>query len=94
MGRSITCTFQVHVVLSNGTEVVYGAMSFKQVRDFIESEKEYQNPKGIAVCYAKIWPQTKRGENQLEKDFAVMTHDGKTIDHYYVTDTLPLYTFE
>lgn len=92
MGRTITCTFQVNVNLSNGTQSVYGAMSFKQAKGCMETEKQYQNPKGIQVVNAEIWPQTAKGRNQIVKDYAIMDSQGK-IEHYKIGQPVPFYTF-
>lgn len=92
MGRSITCTYQFNVNLSNGTQMVYGAMSIKQAKGMLLSEKEYQKEKGIQVVTGELWPQTARGRNTMKKDFAIMTMDGR-LDHYKVGDSIPFYTF-
>jgi len=93
MGRSITCNFQVTVNLSNGPSPVYGAMSYKEVKGIIESEKQFQQAKGHAVVNAEIWPQTATGRKYLKgKDFAIMASD-HTIDYYNVGDKIPFYCF-
>jgi len=66
MGHSITCNFQVNVNLNNGVQVIYGAMSLKDVKGLMLTEKEYQSGKGIEVKNAEIWAQTKSGERYLK----------------------------
>lgn len=93
MGHSITCTFQVTVNLSSGASPIYGAMSYKDVKGLIESEKEYQATQGKQVVNAVIFPQTKAGERYMKGyDFAIMDAKHK-IDYYYVTDKIPFYAF-
>lgn len=88
MGRSVTCNYAVHLNLSNGgkllsSQTCYGAMSFKEVKGIIAAENNYQNEKGkgITVVNAEIWPQTARGEKQIQLDYAIMTPDGKITHH-------------
>lgn len=100
MGRSVTCTYAVHLNLSNGqkllsTQTCYGAMSLKQVRGIMLAENNYlkENNKGAVVVTAEIWPQTKRGENAMRgKDYAIMNVAGK-IDYYNINEPVPMYCF-
>lgn len=83
MGRSVTCTYQVNVNLSNGQKLMssqtcYGAMSFKEVQGIMRAEADYQKDKGVQVISAEVWPQTARGRNSMKgNDFAIMSQDGK-----------------
>jgi hypothetical protein len=98
MGRSVTCTYAVHVNLSNGKKILstqscYGAMNLKQARGIMLSEQNYQKEKGISVVNIEIWPQTQRGRNSMRgKDYAIMNVAGK-IDYYNIDEPVPMYCF-
>ena len=93
MGHSITCNFQCTVNLSKGSSPIYGAMTYKDVKGLMLSEKEYQNKKGIEVVNVEIFAQTKTGERYLKGyDFAIMDNSGK-IDYYNMQDKIPFYSF-
>lgn len=92
MGRTQTCNFQVTVNLSKGSSPIYGAMTLKDIRGLIESEREYQKAKGVSVINAEIWPQTANGRKYMKKDFAIMDTTGN-VDHYTVGDAIPFYSF-
>ena len=92
MGRSVTCTFQVNVDLSNGHQVCYGAMSLKQAKGCMLSEYSYRTAKAleslnsqvynnIKVLGAEIWPQTARGRKMMKLDFAKMDLKGNITHH-------------
>lgn len=78
MGRSVTCTFSVHVATNEG-EVIYGAMSIKQARGVMLSEQQYRQEKNLSpVTCARIWAQTSRGRNYLGRyDYAEMKLTGE-----------------
>lgn len=89
MGKSITCTFAVHVNFTDGTKVCatqtcYGAMSFKEVMGIMRSEQAYQDQKQgsyyvtkKSVHSAEVWPQTARGYKAMKGDYAVIDMSGK-----------------
>ncbi len=99
MGRSVTCTYAVHINLSNGEKLLasqtcYGAMNIKQVRGVMKAEADYQEKKGVRVVNAEVWPQTQRGRNSMKgKDYAIMSQGGK-MDYYNVDEKVPFYCFE
>lgn len=95
MGKSITCNFEVQVATSGTTELAcYGAMTLKDIKGILASEKEHQKSKGHAVVKLNIWPQTAAGRNYMKgKDYAIMDCWGK-MDYYNVQDSVPFYTFE
>ena len=93
MGHSITCNFQVTVNLSNGSSPIYGAMTLKDIKGILLSEKEYQQTKGNAVVNAEIFAQTKTGERYLKGyDFMIMDNNLK-LDYYNIGAAIPLYSF-
>ncbi len=87
MGRSQTCNFQCTVHLKNAQSFpVYGAMTLKDIKGILESEKQYQATKGDFVTSIKIFAQTKAGERYLKgNDFLTMDKYGKV--HYSNIDT-------
>ncbi len=95
MGRSVTCNFQVQIATSGTTEEkITGAMTLKDIKGLLASEKEYQKEKGHAVVKMNIWPQTAAGRQYMKgKDFAIMDCWGN-MDYYNVGDNIPIYTFE
>ena len=88
MGKSITCTFQVNVNVSNGLQYIYGAMSYKDVKGLILSENEYQKERGFHVVNAEIWPQTAKGNKAIKADYAVMDANTFEIEKYNISQPL------
>jgi len=94
MGHSVTCNFHCTVNLSNSSSSpVYGAMTIKDIKGILLSEKEYQKTKGNEVVKIDVFPQTKTGERYMKgKDFMIMDCNSK-LDYYNVSDNIPLYSF-
>lgn len=90
MGRSVTCNFNCTVNTTNGKQYSYGAMNLKQVKGILNSENEYQKPKGNQVVNVVIFAQTKKGERYMKKDFMLMDCTG-SVNHYNMTDSIPFY---
>ncbi len=81
MGRSITCNFQCTVKLSNGDMPMYGAMTLKDIKGILASEKAYQEPKGIKVYNITVFAQTKTGERYM-KGYDYLKMDKYGVIHY------------
>jgi len=65
MGRSVTCTYSVHIQFEH-SEVIYGAMNLKEAKGVLYSEMQYREEKHQAPPQgANVWAQTKTGEKAL-----------------------------
>ena len=97
MGRSVTCTFAVHVNFSDGTKLLatqscYGAMNWKQVKGILLSEHDYQTGQALKnlgnpeyarklPVNAEVWPQTAKGRNMVKGDYALVDLKGNITHH-------------
>lgn len=86
MGRSVICTFSVHVYNST-TEFIYGAMSLKQAKGVLFSDRQFciDNNRPLPLG-ANVWAQTPRGERLLRgHDYIHLDEKGnityKMIEH-------------
>lgn len=91
MGRTVTCNYKLQISLDNvKNPLLAGAMKLKEI---LNIGKSYASAYKCKLVKIIVMPQTRTGERVMEKDFLIIDYKGK-IDHYFLTDKIPFYTFE